>query len=87
MSQPLEYLNPNLPCALARCVMPVVDATPETLAGYGKLAEDPKRFEIEIVPWPAQGRRPVDPCTADEAGTTQGGFLRECQGAVLYGPN
>ena len=87
MSQLVDYLNPNLPSALNSYVMPVVDATPETLAGYGKLVEDPNHCKIEIVRWPAQGRRPVDPDTGDEAGTTQGVFVSEWQGDVLYGRN
>ena len=37
--------------------------------------------------WPAQGWRPVDPDTGDEAGTTEGAFSINWQGDVLYGRN
>ena len=70
-----DYLNPDLPAGLARVVMPVVDATPATLEGYGCLVDDPASCGIEIVRWPAQGSRPVDPDTGDEGGTTEGTFV------------
>ena len=31
MQTPIDYLNPRLPAGLRRVVMPVVDATPETI--------------------------------------------------------
>ena len=70
---PIDYLNPQLPPGL-RCVrMPVVDAKPASVEGYGRLVGDPSECRIEIVRWPAQGRRPVD------AGT---GAQGDKQGAV-----
>ncbi len=87
MSAVADYLNPDLPAGLRRVIMPVVDATTETLDGYGRLVDDPAECEIEIVRWPAQGRRPVDPDTGDEAGTTEGTFVSEWKGDVLYGRN
>ena len=41
MSTPIDYLNPALPEGLRRVTMPVVDATPATLDGYGRLVDDP----------------------------------------------
>ena len=35
--------------------MPVVDATPENLEGYGRLVARPQDCAIEIVRWPAAG--------------------------------
>ncbi len=67
--------------------MPVVDATPESLQGYGWLVDDPAQCKVEIVRWPAAGWRPVDADTGDEAGTTQGVFASEWQGDILYGRN
>ena len=87
MTEPIDYLNPDLPAGLAHVRMPVVRATAETLAGYGRLVDDPANCRVEIVRWPAQGRRPVDAGTGDEAGTTQGVFVSEWQGDVLYGRN
>jgi hypothetical protein len=87
MPATFDYLNPNLPVGLRRVRMPIVDATPETLAGYGALVEDPRQCLIEIVRWPAQGWRPVDPDTGDEAGTTEGVFVSSWDGDILYGRN
>ena len=83
-----DYLNPAIPTGLRRVEMPVVRATEETLKGFGRLVmNDPEQFEIEIVRWPAQGWRPVDPDCGDEGGTTQGVFVSEWKGDVLYGSN
>ena len=84
---PIDYLNPNLPPGLRSVVMPVVDATPGALKDYGCLVDEPKDCRIEIVPWPAQGRRPVDAGTGDQAGTTEGIFISEWRGDILYGSN
>lgn len=82
-----DYLNPNLPADLKQIAMPVVDASDETLRGYGRLVGDPEACAVEIVRWPAQGSRPVDVDTGDQGGTTQGVFISEWQGDVLYGRN
>jgi Ureidoglycolate lyase len=83
----IDYLNPDLPAGLATVVMPVLDATPERLRGYGELVNDAEACRIEIVRWPAQGTRPVDPDTGDQGGTTEGVFISEWLGDVLYGRN
>jgi len=82
-----DYLNPALPAGLRRVRMPVVAATNAALAGYGQLIDDPYQHRIEIVRWPAQGWRPVDEDSGDEGGTTQGVFVSEWRGDVLYGRN
>jgi Ureidoglycolate lyase len=87
MAAPIDYLHPNLPAGLAHVAMPVVEATDEALRGYGHLVDDPNHCRIEIVRWPAIGRRPVDADTGDQGGTTQGVFVSEWQGDVLYGRN
>jgi hypothetical protein len=87
MSEPIDYLNPALPAGLRRVTMPVVDATPETLKGYGKLVANPDDCAIEIVQWRAAGSRPIDAGTGDQAGTTEGTFISEWRGDILYGRN
>ncbi len=87
MHAPIDYLNPNLPARLAHVRMPLVDATPETIHGYGRLVEDPEECRIEIVRWPAQGSRPIDTDTGDQGGTTEGVFICEWRGDILYGRN
>lgn len=82
-----DYLNPNIPADLSRVQVPVIEATNESLEGFGFLVRDPNDVEIEIVRWPAQGWRPVDPDTGDEAGTTEGIFISEWRGDILYGRN
>jgi hypothetical protein len=66
----IDYLNPNLPPGLKRVMMPVVDATEEAFRGYGLLVDDPDACHIEIVRWPAQGTRPIDPDSGNAKGTT-----------------
>ncbi len=67
--------------------LPLVRATPATLAGYGRLVDDPAEAEIEIVTWPATGRRPVDPGTGNQGGLAEGIFEFWWAGEVLYGRN
>jgi len=87
MNAPIDYLNPNLPAGLRHVRMPLVDATDAALEGYGRLVDDPGACAIEIVRWPARGTRPVDADTGDQGGTTEGVFVSEWQGDVLYGRN
>ena len=87
MSEAPDYLNPSIPEGLNRVRIPVVDATDAALEGYGRLVENPNDADIEIVRWPAQGWRPVDPDSGDEGGTTEGIFVSEWKGDVLYGMN
>jgi hypothetical protein len=84
---PIDYLNPNLPAGLDRVSMPRVEATENTLRGYGYLVEDPAQYRIAIVPWPARGPRPIDADTGDQGGTTEGVFVSEWRGDILYGRN
>lgn len=82
-----DYLNPNLPEGLTRYKIPIIEATPETVRGYGALVEDPSIHQIEITRWPAQGTRPVDLDSGDEGGTREGVFSSEWKGDILYGRN
>jgi hypothetical protein len=84
---PIDYLRPDLPPGLKRLSMPVVEATAESLQGYGRLVDDPAECRIEIVRWPQRGTRPVDDGTGDQGGTTEGVFVSEWKGDVLYGRN
>lgn len=82
-----NYLDPALPAGLRRVRMRIVDATDATLAGYGRLVDDREACKVEIVRWPAQGWRTVDEDSGDEGGTTQGVFVSEWRGDILYGRN
>ena len=83
----IDYLRPGLPPGLKRVVMPVVDASPAALRGYGRLVDNPAECEVEIVRWPQRGSRPIDADTGDQGGTTEGIFVSEWQGDILYGRN
>ena len=87
MAIPPNYLNPDLPAGLRVVEMPVVEATAQSLQGYGHLVDDPNHCQVEIVRWPAAGWRSVDTDTGDEAGTTEGVFISDWQGDILYGRN
>lgn len=67
--------------------VPLIEATQETVEGYGYLVDDPDDCDVEIVQWPAAGWRPVDPDTGDQAGCVEGVFSGEWRGDVLYGKN
>jgi len=82
-----DYLNPCIPPNLRRVAIPVVDATEDTLEGFGCLVPDLSSADVEIVRWPAQGWRPVDSDSGNEGGTTEGVFVSEWKGDVLYGRN
>lgn len=87
MNSSPNYLNPNLPADLRRVSIPVVEATSETLRGYGELLDSPDTRAIEITRWPARGWRPVDLDSGDEGGTKQGIFHAQWKGSILYGKN
>ncbi|MGO1117655.1 ureidoglycolate lyase [Rhodovibrionaceae bacterium A322] len=59
---------------LTRVSIPVVEATEESLQGFGQIVTDPYQHPIEIVPWPLSGWRKMDPGCGDEGGTTEGIF-------------
>lgn len=66
---------------------PLVAASDRVLAGLGQLVDDPQRFPIEIVPWPALGWRPIDDGSGDQGGTTEGLFEFAWRGQTLYARN
>jgi ureidoglycolate lyase len=66
---------------------PLVVASDESLKGYGCLVDEPKAFPIEIVRWPAQGRRPIDAHSGDQGGVAEGLFEFWWKGETLYARN
>ena len=66
---------------------PLVQATAESVKGYGHIVESPENFPIEIVRWPAQGWRPVDTNSGDQGGVTEGLFEFWWKGETLYARN
>ena len=86
-AKPIDYMSPDVPPELPWVEVPLVRATEATLQGYGQLVDDYRDFPLEIVTWPAQGWRSVDPGTGNEAGTTSGIFEFWWTGNVLFGKN
>ena len=84
---PSDYLSPDVPGTLPWHDVPLVRATDESLRGYGHLVDDYSDYPIEIVTWPQPGRRPLDPGTGNEGGTTHGVFDFWWEGETLYGKN
>jgi len=84
---PVDYLNPEVSAQLPWHDIPLIKATADNVKGYGCLVDEPEKFDIEIVRWPAQGWRPVDAGTGDEGGVVEGVFRSEWQGDVLKGRN
>ncbi len=66
---------------------PLVVASPASLEGYGLLVDEPRTYPIEIVQWPAQGWRAIDPKSGDQGGVTEGLFEFCWKGATLYARN
>jgi ureidoglycolate lyase len=87
MNAPEYLFDPQDKPSLPWHEVPLIRATDETVKGYGCLVDDPEGFEIAITRWPAQGWRPVDEGTGDEAGWVEGVFAGDWQGDVLYGSN
>lgn len=85
--EPIDYLSPDVPGQLPWYDVPLVVADDDSVRGFGSLVDDPDNFDIEIVQWPAQGWRPVDAGTGDEAGTVEGIFHSEWHGQVLRAKN
>jgi hypothetical protein len=57
------------------------------LKGYGCLVDDRKTFSIEIVRWPAQGRRPIDENSGNRGGVAEGLFEFCWKGETLHARN
>lgn len=66
---------------------PLVAASAAALEGYGCLVEEPRAFAIEIVTWPALGRRPIDANTGNQGGIAEGIFEISWKGETLYARN
>ena len=87
LKAPQYLFNPADKPALPLYDVPLVEATEETVQGYGCLVSHPDDIDIEIVRWPATGWRVVDEDSGDEGGWVEGVFYGEWQGDVLYGRN
>jgi ureidoglycolate lyase len=85
--EPIDYMNPSVPDELPIVEMPLFRATEQSLRGYGTIVTDPDNHTVEIVTWPQQGSRPIDPGTGNEGGYAEGEFRFHWQGDVLFAEN
>ena len=67
--------------------VPLVRASPESCANYGRLVPDFEAEEVIVETWPAQGWRRVEPGTGNEGGITQGDFVMEKKGDLMIAQN
>ncbi len=67
--------------------IPLIEATNESLKGYGYLIDSYGNSDIEIVTWPKQGWREIEQGTGNEGGVTEGSFDTWWDGSILYGQN
>jgi hypothetical protein len=87
VAKAINYVAPEVPDALPWVESPLVEATRQSLAGYGTLVDDYHDFDVKIVTWPAFGWRQVDAGTGNEAGTVHGIFEAWWAGDALWGHN
>lgn len=67
--------------------IPLLAATAENLAGFGRLETSFESASVEIVPWPAPGWRPIDAGTGTGGGVTSGAFEYWHEGDVFRARN
>ena len=67
--------------------VPLLVATPATLAGYGTCVADFDPYSVTIVTWPQPGWRPIVTGTGNEGGVVQDDFVMERRGEVQYAVN
>lgn len=68
-------------------LVPIRVASADTLRGFGRLVGDFASAAVDLVPWPALGRRPVVPGTGVGGGIVEGNFTFERHGGILFAEN
>jgi ureidoglycolate lyase len=69
-----------------QCV-PLVQASAESLRGYGHPVSDFKKDPVTLITWPQPGWRPIVPGTGNEGGTVEDSFVMERRGEVQHAVN
>ena len=85
--EPRKFAHPPTTGVRRIYETPLVVADDDSLRGYGCLVDEPRKFAIEIVRWPAQGSRPIDANSGDQGGVTEGLFEFWWKGETLYARN
>jgi ureidoglycolate lyase len=66
---------------------PMVNATLESLRGYGRIVAEFEPEPVTIVTWPQPGWRPIVPGTGNEGGVAKDRFVMERRGEVQHAVN
>jgi ureidoglycolate lyase len=67
--------------------VPLIDATGESLRGYGRIVPDFARDPVTIVTWPQPGWRPIVPGTGNEGGIVEDSFVMQRRGEIQHALN
>lgn len=67
--------------------VPLKPITPETFEGFGRVVSSFDEADVDIVTWPAPGKRPVERGTGRGGGVTSGPFEMEWKGDVCHAEN
>lgn len=67
--------------------VPIIRATAESLAGYGRIVASFDEADVDIATWPAPGWRPVEPGTGNQGGITSGAFEVFRAGDMMHARN
>ncbi len=67
--------------------VPLRNATPESLVGFGRIVDSFGEAAVDIETWPAQGWRPVEPGTGNQGGVTSGEFEVYWAGDMMHARN
>ena len=87
LTSPVERIRSLQEPGVSVFEVPLVCATPDTLAGLASLEESFEEAEVEIVTWPQPGWRPVVAGTGNEGGVTSGEFEVYREGQMVLGRN
>jgi ureidoglycolate lyase len=67
--------------------VPLINATDQSLRGYGHIVPEFARHPVTIVTWPQPGWRPIVPGTGNEGGIVEDSFAMERRGEIQHAVN
>jgi len=67
--------------------VPLVNATEQSLRGYGHIVPEFARHRVTIVTWPQPGWRRIVPGTGNEGGIVEDSFAMERRGEIQHAVN
>eukprot|EP00943_MAST-04B_sp_MAST-4B-sp1_P004125 g4125.t1 len=82
-----NFRSPTLKANLKIVDIPIELADSVNILPFGALINNKDDCKVEIVPWPTNGWRKLDPGTGDEGGTVEGPFSVKWKGDYYIGNN